>query len=536
MKFIHSIILGILLLLESNQSFATNNYQSLNYQISVFKDLSDTMSVTTVKNILSTNNKLFIQSGSFSEPFSAKGTYWLYVQPRKTYTIQENVLTFRSWVSLIEVYPYPFSTISSYGGRMISGRLKTISGCNVLLKPNINGYLLKVQNRLYSDVYAKDIEILPLYVFQKNKEKHDLVQGIVLGFLWLILIYNLLLYILIRKRIHLFYVIYIFLNSLFVLFTFSYSEIYLFPDNYKLNLILITCQLIGLFFYLMFLRMSLLSHCAKYTLSIDRKLILPYAWFMLAMNLGAASTILYRMDIFGMVSDITNLINCIVGIFIFIYFYKSADWFLRMIMTGSVILIIFGWISVLYAVFNINSDNIFYEIGLITELLLFTYALNKLHFEEKYKIELVKLQLESELEDKNRALVFQAMQLSAKDEAIASVKEKLKELGLYEKSDVHTITNSVLNNSINKNLWKEFEVHFNETHPGFYKALMEKYPELTQNELRLCAFLKLNLNTKEIAMITQKSPKSIEVMRSRIRQKMDLQRDANLIHSLSLLS
>jgi DNA-binding CsgD family transcriptional regulator len=125
--------------------------------------------------------------------------------------------------------------------------------------------------------------------------------------------------------------------------------------------------------------------------------------------------------------------------------------------------------------------------------------------------------------------------LSSKEEAIASIKEKIKELNTAEKTDKFIITNILGNTREIDNLWKEFEVHFNQTHPGFYKILTNKYPELTQNEVRLCAFLKLNLNTKEIAQITQKTPRSIEVMRSRIRQKMDLERDVNIGQMLTKL-
>jgi DNA-binding CsgD family transcriptional regulator len=76
--------------------------------------------------------------------------------------------------------------------------------------------------------------------------------------------------------------------------------------------------------------------------------------------------------------------------------------------------------------------------------------------------------------------------------------------------------------------WREFETQFTQVHPGFYQRLYEKHPELTSYEQRICAFLRMNLNTKEISAITGRSPKSIEVTRSRIRQKLDLKRDDNL--------
>jgi DNA-binding CsgD family transcriptional regulator len=540
MKFISTLTFAFLIILVSQNynSFGATHFGNPFFQVAVFRDTSDVMGAQSVKILMENNSKLFIPSDSIHQPFSIKSTYWLYLQSINIDSLQEYVLAFHIFLSRIEVYPYPFTMISSYGGVAVPGRLKALSGSNVSLKPGVSSYLIKVQNRIWSTGSVKNVEITSSHAFQKRKEKQDLLQAFMQGFFWLMLLYNLSLYILIRKKIHLYYVIYVFLNSLFFFFISGYSEIYIFPNNYRLNLIFWTFQLVGSFFYLMFLRMALIGHCSAYTPFIDRKVFLPYAYIRLVINVTASCTVFYRMDIFTRLSGLCNLLGTVVGIGICICFYKRADRFLRIIMTGSMILILFGWVSLLYVRFYLHSNNLFFETGMLIELLLFTYALNMQRhqdIEELYKAELMKHQLEDELENKNRELVYQAMQLSAKEEAISSIREKIKEIKDSGKINELILAETELNNSVNRNLWKEFEIHFSETHPNFYKALLDKYPALTQNELRLCAFLKLNLNTKEIAMITQKSAKSIEVMRSRIRQKMDVQRDSNLIHVLSRL-
>ena len=76
--------------------------------------------------------------------------------------------------------------------------------------------------------------------------------------------------------------------------------------------------------------------------------------------------------------------------------------------------------------------------------------------------------------------------------------------------------------------WQEFETHFNQVHAHFYQRLMTKFPTLTSNEKKLCAFIRLNLSTKEICAITQHSQKSIEIARTRLRQKLNLLRDQPL--------
>jgi tetratricopeptide (TPR) repeat protein/DNA-binding CsgD family transcriptional regulator len=87
----------------------------------------------------------------------------------------------------------------------------------------------------------------------------------------------------------------------------------------------------------------------------------------------------------------------------------------------------------------------------------------------------------------------------------------------------------------NQNVWNEFEHYFTEVHPAFFTLLKQRYPDLTINELRLCAMLKLAMSTKEIAIISGKTPKSIDVMRTRIRNKMGLDRQDSIYDVLTAL-
>ena len=81
----------------------------------------------------------------------------------------------------------------------------------------------------------------------------------------------------------------------------------------------------------------------------------------------------------------------------------------------------------------------------------------------------------------------------------------------------------------------DFELRFKEVNAGFYESLNQMYPDLTPNEVRLCAFLKLNMSTKEISSITHQSVKSINMARFRLRKKLDIDRDENLISFLTQL-
>ncbi|MFA6832987.1 MAG: LuxR C-terminal-related transcriptional regulator, partial [Bacteroidaceae bacterium] len=114
-----------------------------------------------------------------------------------------------------------------------------------------------------------------------------------------------------------------------------------------------------------------------------------------------------------------------------------------------------------------------------------------------------------------------------------TVKESLDEVythlnGRFPKHDYNKII-QVLNHQKSKEQdRKEFERHFQQSQEGFYEQLRKKYPELTNNEMRLCSLLRMNMNTKEIADRLRISPKSAEVSRYRLRKKMELDSKVNL--------
>jgi len=76
--------------------------------------------------------------------------------------------------------------------------------------------------------------------------------------------------------------------------------------------------------------------------------------------------------------------------------------------------------------------------------------------------------------------------------------------------------------------WKELEKDFVKIHPGFYEQLLAKYPSLTSSDLKICLYLKMNLNTKDIVRITGLSLRAIENRRYRLRKKMNLTGNDNI--------
>ena len=165
--------------------------------------------------------------------------------------------------------------------------------------------------------------------------------------------------------------------------------------------------------------------------------------------------------------------------------------------------------------------------------LLFRLSRNKVR-----NMELVRKNLQSELEFRNKELTTYIMSLMQKNEFILDLSEKLKTLEKVQAEEIQDVLSGVLHQlemGTSQETWKEFELRFQQVHTGFYKKLSHEYPILTQNELRLCAFLRLNLNTKEISAITYQTPNSITVARSRLRTKLGMQRDDSLIAYLTSL-
>jgi len=145
---------------------------------------------------------------------------------------------------------------------------------------------------------------------------------------------------------------------------------------------------------------------------------------------------------------------------------------------------------------------------------------------------LEKNSLQEELEFRNKELATNVMYMIRKNELITQIFERLIKSKIVFKKENQIIIDEIirdLQSSTEDDIWKEFEVRFQQVHNDFYEKLNAKYTNLSANEKRLCAFLRLNMSTKEISAITYQSLNSITVARSRLRKKLDLDSDENLI-------
>ncbi|CAM4204177.1 triple tyrosine motif-containing protein [Zobellia nedashkovskayae] len=146
---------------------------------------------------------------------------------------------------------------------------------------------------------------------------------------------------------------------------------------------------------------------------------------------------------------------------------------------------------------------------------------------EQEMIRLKNEKLNQEIESKNSELAISTMSLVKRNELLRRVKKELK-----KSNDIFNKTHPVVK-LIDKNLnsskdRKIFMEAFNNTDREFLTRAKELHPNLSSNDLKFCAYLRLNLSSKEIAPLLNISVKSVEVRRSRLRKKLDLKRETKL--------
>jgi tetratricopeptide (TPR) repeat protein len=157
------------------------------------------------------------------------------------------------------------------------------------------------------------------------------------------------------------------------------------------------------------------------------------------------------------------------------------------------------------------------------------YARQRIHTKhERLKmknLELEKVRLEEELNFKKNELSSNVGYLLKMNELITWISERLASFRDSKTEENSRLLQGIINDlksALNQDIWNEFELHFKEVNKDFYDRLKTLIPNLTANDLKLCAFLRLNMTSSEISAITGQSVKSLEVARSRLRKKFNL--------------
>ena len=146
--------------------------------------------------------------------------------------------------------------------------------------------------------------------------------------------------------------------------------------------------------------------------------------------------------------------------------------------------------------------------------------------------QLLKQKHHMELDLINRELATSSIFISQKNKIIGLIKKDINRLLKTEKNvtkvEIAKVLKTIDENIKFDNDWYRIKAHFEKIHPGFFDRLRKKFPQLTPNDHKLCALLRMNLNTKEISHILKITAPSTEISRIRLRKKLDLPKGTNL--------
>lgn len=142
------------------------------------------------------------------------------------------------------------------------------------------------------------------------------------------------------------------------------------------------------------------------------------------------------------------------------------------------------------------------------------------------------LELRKEIDFKNKSLASYTMNFVQKSELMEELRKNIKRIDSAEPETRKRLASlcRLIENSYHVDReWEDFKLRFENVHENFFKHLRTHCPELTNGDLRLCALLKLNMNMKEAARVLGISPESVKTARYRLRKKLNLGGDENLV-------
>lgn len=174
---------------------------------------------------------------------------------------------------------------------------------------------------------------------------------------------------------------------------------------------------------------------------------------------------------------------------------------------------------------------LFFVIVFITHKAYKRYYIKKFEKEQLKSQQLVMKikneKLNSNIESKNRELAISTMSIIKKNKVLNKIKKEIK--NSKDNDNIEAI--KLIDNNLNDNKdWSFFEKAFNNADKDFFGKIKKEHPDLTPNDLRFCAYLRLNLSSKEMAPLLNISTKSVETKRYRLRKKLGLEHDDSLVN------
>ena len=150
----------------------------------------------------------------------------------------------------------------------------------------------------------------------------------------------------------------------------------------------------------------------------------------------------------------------------------------------------------------------------------------------------IKRLLRNEIDLKSRQLSTTSMLIVEKNGVIQKFHEDLEELkeSDQQREDIITIQKRIHHHLESDDSWTTFKMHFEDVHPDFFSILKKNSEDISHKDLKLCAYLKLGLDTKEIANLLNVTPASIRTAMYRMKKKMNVAEEDSLRDYLAQIS
>lgn len=516
------------LVLQKNQKYPLIKY------ISYYEDTTNTLTFDKISELYN--------SGKFQKDkkigmFNPLITYWIEFEAINN-TSDQSFLVFnaKAPVSHLEVYANTNGNISVLKNESVNNDHKIKIFC-----PSIPGlttrYFIKVYQKSILSFDLSDSYLSTREIFVKEVITQSVLTGLIVGILILMFVYNFFRYLFRKKKVYLYYILYVLFSIIFIIQG-SYLQEYVFSPINNFRLIWIYTSLpISDVFYIVFIREFIEP---QYIPSrIDNYFYKPFIVFVVISNLFlgylALTNTFEFTKFYYLIPPVYALIGLVLAVVLIVYVKKPEAIYA---LIGNSIAIVSGIASISLDNKLFLENNHIFNVGLVSDIFFFTYALSLKEkreddFSQKNKMDIAMMKMT--LEVKQRELTAKAFQVVRQGEMILKVKNIILEI----KSKMGHLNSDLLNLLsevelyLKQNDWDDFEIYFKEVHPNFYLNLLNKYPSLTQYDLRICALIKLNMSTKQIANVFRKTPKSIEVARTRIRHKMQINSDETLFAAIS---
>lgn len=137
---------------------------------------------------------------------------------------------------------------------------------------------------------------------------------------------------------------------------------------------------------------------------------------------------------------------------------------------------------------------------------------------------------EDKISTQNRELTVHALRLAQVNELTNDLISMTEDKSESATARLKNIQERLRQYELQDNMWDVFKTYFEQTHPNFFKTLYTLHPDLSPNEVRMCAYIMLNLTTKEIASLTNRSSRTVETVKYRLHKKLGIDDESTVAY------